>query len=155
MNETSCCHGLRQKVASVGFLTKVFLIANLGFWIYCAVAFIRASYPFVVDPWGHPSGYGVTFWGRSIAIKEDAHYHTFFRGITYVEGPSLFIVRGFVKIATPVERGIWGGISPEGWALVAVFVLSFGQWYLVGWICDKTLAKIRRTFHSRPSAESS
>jgi hypothetical protein len=124
---------------STGKLTKVLLVANLCFWIYFWIAFAQASYPFRPDPLGHPAGTGYTFWGHSIAVAESGLVHPFFRIMFYAEFPSFALPTLAVRVFSPHQliNGFFAGISGGGWLLLAVMLLSFLQWYSVGWVGHK------------------
>jgi hypothetical protein len=122
---------------------KVFLIANLCLWIYFWVAFAHASYPFRPNPLGHPAGFGYTFWGHSTAVVESGFLHPFFRIVFCAEFPSFVLV---ILVAHALSRHMvlnwfFAGISGEGWVLVAVMMLSFFQWYSIGWAVQKLWRK--------------
>jgi len=117
----------------------VLLIANLCLWIYFGIAFAQASYPFKHDPWGHPAGAGYTFAGHSIGIVESPFTHPFFNLAFWVEFPSFALARGGQNLLFPRVTGdrFFAGISEGGWRLLTIVVLSFLQWYLVGWVGQK------------------
>jgi hypothetical protein len=121
---------------SAGKFTKLLLAANLCFWIYFAISFAQASYPFKHDPWGHPAGAGYTFLGHSIGIVESPFLHPFFNGMFWVEFPSFALARVGENLFFPhvTADQFLAGISEGGWRLLVVVLLSFLQWYLVGWV---------------------
>lgn len=121
---------------SVGKFTKLLLAANLCFWIYFAISFAQASYPFKHDPWGHPAGAGYTFLGHSIGIVESPFLHPFFNAMFWAEFPSFALARVGENLFFPhlTADQFFAGISEGGWRLLVVVLLSFLQWYLVGWV---------------------
>ncbi len=123
----------------MGKFAKVLLVANLCLWIYFEIAFAHASYPFRHDPWGHPAGAGYTFAGRSIGIIESPFTHPFFNLAFWVEFPSFALARGGQNLLFPQVTGdrFFVGISEGGWRLLAIVVLSFLEWYFVGWVVQK------------------
>lgn len=123
--------------------TKLLLIANVCLWVYFWIAFAQASYPFHLDPLGHPAAAGYTFWGHSIAVVESRFTHPFFRIVFYVEFPSFLAGTLAVRVFSPhmLLNGFFIGISEEGWLLVAIMLLSFLQWYLVGKAAQKLWKK--------------
>jgi hypothetical protein len=133
----------------MGKFVKVLLGANLCFWIYLGFAFAHAPYPFRRDPLEHPAGAGYTFAGHSIAIVESPFTHPFFNLAFGVELPSFALARGGQFLLFPQVTGdrFFAGISEEGWRLLVIAVLSFLQWYLVGWIGQKLC---QRWFGLRP-----
>jgi hypothetical protein len=134
----------------MGKFVKALMVANLCFWIYFGIAFAQASYPFQADPLGHPAGTGYTFWGHSIAVVESALTYPFFRIMFYAEFPSFALATLAVRVFSPHQlvNGFFAGISGGGWLLLAVMLLSFLQWYLVGWLGQKLW---QRWFRHHPS----
>ena len=134
----------------MGKFVKALLAANLCFWIYFAIAFAQASYPFRHDPLGHPAGAGYTFAGHSIGILESPFTHPFFNLAFWVEFPSFALARGGQNLFFPWVTGdrFFAGISEGGWRLLTIVLLSFLQWYLVGWLGQKLW---RRWFRHHPS----
>jgi hypothetical protein len=120
---------------STGKFVSVLLIANLCFWIYFVISFAQASYPYKHDPWGHPAGAGYTFLGHSIGIAESPFAHLFFRVMFWVEFPSFAVARLGQNLLFPNVTGdqLFAGVSEGGWRLLVGALLSFLQWYLVGW----------------------
>jgi hypothetical protein len=131
-------------------LAKVLLTVNLCLWVYFWIAFARASYPFHPDPLGHPAGTGYTFWGHSIAVVESGFVYPFFRVMFYIEFPSFALAIGVVRMFSPRQliNGFFAGISGGGWLLLAAMVLSFLQWYSLGWAGQKLW---QRWFRHNPS----
>ncbi len=129
----------RAESGRIGKFVKVLLIANLSLWIYFWIGFALASYPYRPDPLGHPAGTGYTFWGHSIAVTESGFKYPFFRIATYVECPSIGLATLVARVFSPrlVLYGFFAGVSKGGWLLLAVMVLSFLQWYFIGWVAQK------------------
>jgi hypothetical protein len=123
----------------VGRIVKVLLIGNLCFWIYFAISFAHASYTFKHNPWGHPAGAGYTFFGHSIGLVESPFTHRFFQVMFSVEFPSFAVARLGQNLLLPEVTGdqFFAGISEGGWRVLATVLLSFLQWYLVGWVGQK------------------
>ena len=123
----------------MGKTVKGLLLANLCLWGYFWIAFAQASYPFRPDPLGHPAGTGYTFWGHSIAVVESGLVYPFFRVMLYAEFPSFVLATGVVRVFSPDQliNGFFAGISGGGWLLLSVMLLSFFQWYLLGWAGQK------------------
>jgi hypothetical protein len=123
----------------MGKLVKVLLVVNLCLWVYFWIAFAQASYPFRPDPLGHPAGTGYTFWGHSIAVVESGFVYPFFKVMFYAEFPSFALATLVVRIFSPHQliNGFFAGVSGGGWLLLAVMLLSFLQWYFIGWIAQK------------------
>jgi hypothetical protein len=124
---------------SRGKFVSVLLVANLCFWIYFAISFAQASYPFKRDPWGHPAGAGYTFLGHSIGVVESPFAHPFYQAMFWVEFPSFAVARLGQNLLFPHVAGdqFFAGISEGGWRVLVVALLSFLQWYLVGWVGQK------------------
>jgi hypothetical protein len=124
---------------STGKFIKVLLIANLCLWIYFWIGFARASYPYKPNPLGHPAGTGYTYWGHSIAVAESGLKYPFFKAVFYPELPSFAIAVLIERVFDPqlISHRFIAGISMSGWSLLATMLLSFLQWYLVGWVGQK------------------
>lgn len=123
----------------MGKSVKVLLIANLCLWIYFWIGFARASYAYQPNPLGHPAGTGYTFWGHSIAVAESGLKYPFFKITFYLELPSFVVAVSIERFFDPQlisHRFIWG-ISMAGWGMLATILLSFLQWWSVGWIAEK------------------
>ena len=127
----------------MGKLVKVLLVVNLGLWVYFWIAFAQASYPFRSDPLGHPEGTGYTFWGHSIAVVESGFVYPFFKVMFYTEFPSFALATLVVRTFSPHQliNGFFAGVSGGGWLLLAIMLLSFLQWYFVGWLGQKLWRK--------------
>jgi hypothetical protein len=128
---------------------KALFLANLCFWSYFWIVFSAASYPFRPDPLGHPAGAGYTFWGHSIAVVESAFKYPFFTAMFWVEFPSFATANLVVRLSSPhsaVLNSFCGGVSGAGWLLFAVMVLSFPQWWFLGWAGERLW---RRAFHMK------
>jgi hypothetical protein len=134
----------------MGKFVSALLLANLCFWIYFGIAFAQASYPFQHDPWGHPAGAGYTYAGHSIGIIESPFKHSFFNLAFWIEFPSFALARGGQNLLFPHVKGdqFFAGISEGGWRLLTIVLLSFLQWYLVGWVGQKLW---QRWFRHDPS----
>jgi len=127
----------------MGKFVTVLLAANLCFWIYFVIAFAQASYPFRLDPWGHPAGAGYTFAGHSIGILESPFTNPFFKLAFWAEFPSFAVARGGHNLLFPHVTGdqFFAGISEGAWRLLTIVALSFFQWYVVGWVGQKLWQK--------------
>jgi len=126
-------------VNCMGKLAKVLLVLNLCLWIYFWIGFAHASYSFHPDPMGHPSGTGYTLWGYSIAVVESSFVYPFFKIMFYAEFPSFALATLVVRLFSPYQliNGFFAGISGAAWMLLAVMLLSFLQWYLIGRLGQK------------------
>jgi hypothetical protein len=123
----------------MGKLAKVLLVLNLCLWIFFWISFALASRPFHPNPMGHPAGTGYTFWGHSIAVVESAFMYPFFKVVMYVEFASFLVITLVVRVFSPHQllNGFFAGISGGGWLLLATMLLSFLQWYFIGWLVQK------------------
>jgi hypothetical protein len=135
----------------MGKFVKALLAANLCVWIYFWIAFAHASYPYRPNPLGHPAGTGLTFWGHSIAVVEDGLSYPFFRTVYLLEFPSFTLAITLARLFYHplLLYGFFAGISKGGWFLLAVMVLSFFQWCLIGWAIQKFWHKLLGTVASR------
>jgi hypothetical protein len=136
----------------MGKFATVLLITNLCFWIYFAISFAQASYPFKRDPWGHPAGAGYTFLGHSIGVVESPFAHPFYQAMFWIEFPSFALARLGQNVIFPhFEDQFFAGISDGGWRLISIAVISFLQWYLVGRVGQKLWYRWSRR-EANPSA---
>ncbi len=123
----------------MGKFVKLLLIVNLCVWIYFGIAFAQASYPYRPDPLGHPAGTGYTFWGHSIAVVESGLVYPFFRVVFYADFPSFALAVLTARVFDHRLTGQWFflRISEGGWILIGAMLLSFLQWYFIGWVVEK------------------
>ena len=124
----------------MGKFVKVLLIANLCLWIYFWIGFAHASYPYQpIGRNGHPSGTGFTFWHYSIGLGESGLVYPFFRMAHYVDFPSFMLAFLSFSVFDPpfAAGGFFLGISEGGWYLISTMIISFFQWYLIGWFGQK------------------
>jgi hypothetical protein len=77
--------------------------------------------------------------GHSIGVVESPFAHPFFLAMFWIEFPSFAAARVCQNLLFPNVTGdqLFAGISEGGWRLAAVALLSFLQWYLVGWAVQK------------------
>lgn len=126
------------------------LLANLLLWVFFAVDFASRLVPYEE----HSPSFEETipvfvFWGKALPVEQ---MHTAsFRMMERVQMPAFLVVRPIVCILNQ-QPSVWGktfgGLSPWSYLLVLVLLLSFLQWYLVGW----TIQKLWHRWSSRPSA---
>lgn len=124
---------------SMGKLVKVLLIVNACLWIYFWFSFARASQPYDPRPWGHFPIDVSSFWGHAIGLTRSSLTYPFMRIIFWTEFPSFLFVTlvqhaFFAKLSA--DRFL-AGISVGGYKLLAIMLVSFVQWYLVGWVGQK------------------
>lgn len=145
-----------SNVANAGKISRlipVLLVANLFLWIYFGIAFARASYPYNREVWNYtvptaPAGY--TFFGHSLGVHESALHHLFFRVVFYAEFPSFYLARLGQNLLFPNVTGerFFARVSEGGWRLLIIALLSFFQWYLVGWLVQK----VQHRWSTHPAA---
>ena len=123
----------------MGKFVKVLLIANLCLWIYFWAGFVSASQPYDSRPWGHPPVEPYSFGGHAVGLTISIFSYTFMK-VTYWAGiPSFAFVSVLMRIflgRLPSDRFV-AGVSVAGYKLLAVMIVSFFQWYLVGWAIQK------------------
>ena len=127
-----------------GKVAKLFLTANLCLWIYFWISFALASEPYQARPWSHYPVDPYTYWGHTIGLTRSSLTYPFMKVAFCVEFPS-FLMVALVQHALPdrmiYERIVAGGISIRGYELLTVMLLSFVQWYFVGWVGQKLLQR--------------
>src|SRR5882724_11048502 len=130
----------QAKARGVGKLVVTLLGANLCVWIYFWIGFAYASYPYQpLGRNGHPSGSGFTFWHNSIGLGESGLTYLFFRIVHSIELPSFIATFLCFRIFDPpfAAEGFFLGLSEGGWYLIVTMMVSFCQWYFVGWAIQK------------------
>lgn len=136
-------------IQRLGKITTTILAANLGLWVYFWIAFAQASEPYNPHHWIHFPVDLYSFWGHAIGQTQSSSLHPFMNLMFWAEFPSLALVtliqRVFFSKVSAEE--ILLGISTGGYKLLAIMVLSFLQWYLIG--------KAIQRFTSRGPASSS
>ena len=85
---------------------------------------------------------------------ESSFTHPFFNIVFWVEFLSFVLARAGRSLLFPRLTGdrFFGGISAEGWELLSIVVLSFLQWYLVGWVGQKLWQRWLRRHSSSASS---
>jgi hypothetical protein len=126
-----------------GKFVRVLLIANLCLWVYFWLAFAKASQPYDPRPWGHFPIDLYSFWGHAIGLTKSSFAYPFVEAIFWVEFPSFLFVTlvqhaFFAKVSADQ---FFAGISVGGYKLLAIMLLSFLQWYFVGWLGQKLWQK--------------
>lgn len=124
---------------TMGKFVKLLLIANLCLWIYFWIAFAQASQPYEPRPWGHLPIDPYSFWGHAIGLTKSSLAYPFVKIIFWVEFPSFLLVtlvqQGFLAKVSADQ--FFAGISVGGYKLLVIMLLSFLQWYFVGWAAQK------------------
>jgi hypothetical protein len=120
----------------MGKTVKLLLLANLLFWIYFYFSFARVSVPYDPRPLGHHPVEPYSFAGHSVGLTESIYSYPFMRVAFWIEGPSI----GFVTLVMRMLFGrvpsneFFAGISFPGYKLLAITIVSFAQWYLIGFL---------------------
>lgn len=123
----------------MGKLAKSMLIANLCLWVYVWLAFGHSSEPYDPRPWGHMPVDPYSFWGHTIGLTRSSLTYPFMKVAFWIEFPSFLSVALFRKAFLSGVSGdtFFAGISVGGYELLVIMLLSFVQWYLVGWVIQK------------------
>jgi len=123
----------------VGKFVKLLLIANLCLWIYFWVGFAYTSQPYDPRPWGHPPVEPYSFGGHAVGLTISIFSYTFMKVTYWAEIPSFAFVSVLMRVflgRLPSDQLV-AGISVGGYRLLAVMMVSFFQWYVVGWMIQK------------------
>lgn len=134
-------------------LVKPLLIANVCLWIYFWIGFIHVSQPYDPRPWGHAPIEPYSFAGHAVGLTTSTFSYTFMKVVYWAEFPSFVFVSVLMRILfgrLPSDR-FFAGISVGGYKLLAVMMVSFFQWYWVGW----TIQKLQRRWSSKSTSVSS
>lgn len=139
MNGRELASNKKMERRPMGRLSKTILSANLCLWIYFWLAFARASQPYNPRPWGHPPVDPYSFWGHAIGLTTSSLTYPFMRMAFWIEFPSFL---GVALVRKAFLSGVSGdtffaGVSVGGYALLAIMLLSFVQWYFVGLAAQK------------------
>jgi hypothetical protein len=123
----------------VGKLTKIVLSANICLWVYFWFAFAYAAQPYDQRPWGHLPVDLYSFWGHAIGLTRSSLTYPFMKAAFWIEFPSFLSVALFRKAFLSAVSGdtFFGGVSVGGYALLVAMLLSFLQWYFIGWVVQK------------------
>lgn len=119
----------------LGKLIPTILGANLLFWAYFWVDFAGRVVSYEVrQPKFEEVLPTFVFYGRALPSDQERRL-TSLRLAKVLHAPSFWVARPYVWITT--SKGIlwdkvYWGVSPGGYLLLIVMVLSFGQWFLVG-----------------------
>ena len=127
----------------MGKLAKFVLMANLCFWTYFWFAFAYSSEAYDPRPWGHMPVDPYSFWGHAIGLTRSSLTYPFMKVAFWIEFPSFFSVTLLRRAFLSGVSGdtFFAGISIGGYELLAIMLLSFLQWYLIGWLCQKLWQK--------------
>jgi hypothetical protein len=128
---------VRSQPCSALSLGKLLALTNLVFWLLFAAFYLIESNPYKIhDKVFEEIFPAYIYFGRALPVLEE-RYGALMKATTLIQWPSFYA-------ALPVNfafsrRGIvvdqqYGAISAGGYYLLAVCMLSFVQWYLVGWI---------------------
>jgi hypothetical protein len=127
----------------MGRLSKAMVMANLCLWVYFWLAFAHASQPYDPRPLGHPPVDPYSFRGHAIGLAKSSLTYPFMKAVFWIEFPSLFFVTLLRNSLLPniSSDRFFAGISVGGYMLLVTMLLSFGQWYFIGWLFEKILGK--------------
>jgi hypothetical protein len=114
------------------------VLANGILWLVFAANFALKSYPYTphtktFEEQSPP----YVFWGRAFPFER--YMSPLMRLTRFLEWPSFFSARPyFACFDSRVINGdqVYGGVSVTGYYLLIVCLLSFLQWYLLGWFLD-------------------
>lgn len=144
---TTSIESLRSKKL-LGKVIPTVLGANLLFWAYFWVDVTTRTMPYQVrQPKFEEVLPTFVFYGRALPTDQEGRL-TSLRLARVLHAPSFWAAQLYVWIT--VKKGIlwdkvYWGVSPGGYFLLTVMVLSFGQWFLVG-------LAVRRLFRGQPAS---
>lgn len=140
----------RERAVRVRFLhnwsiSRLLILANIVFWLVFAALFVAGTYPYMphrlVFEEATPS---YIFFGRALREIDSGTGVSLpppLIKLTYaIQKPSVLAAKPFYwpfdSRGITVDRQYWR-ISVGGYYLLLVCVLSFVQWFLVGWVVQK------------------
>jgi len=115
-------------------------LANALFWLTFVILFVAKSYPYRPhEKVFEELGPDYIYFGRALSAMENEHITVLERTTQLVQGPSFYAARPYLWYCKSrgivVDRLFWK-ISAGGYHLLLVCLLSFLQWYLVGFFID-------------------
>jgi hypothetical protein len=115
-------------------ITLAVLATNLGVWGYFWIAFAQASEPYNPHPWTNVPVDLYSFWGHAIGQTQSPYMHPFMNLMFWAEFPSMALVTLIQRVffSKASADAFLLGISTGGYKLLAIMLLSFLQWYLIG-----------------------
>jgi hypothetical protein len=128
-----------MKLIAPARFTRLFLFSNGLFWLIFGVFFILKSQPYephvkLFEEESPP----YIFWSHAFPFRE--YMNPFMRFTRFLQWPSFYGASPlnfyFSRRGTVVDH-LYGGVSIGGYYLVIVCVLSFIQWYLIGFCIDR------------------
>ena len=124
-----------MKTRAVIFL----LSANLLLWVFFWVDFSGRLVSYKQRPPTFDENVPLfVFWGKALPVEQMRS--VCLRMMEWVQVPSFLVVRPVVY-ALNQKPSVWektfGGLSPWSYLLIAVMLLSFLQWYFIGWLIGK------------------
>ena len=126
-------------------LAKLLMAANGVFWLVFAGIFVMGSYAYKAHRLSFEEATpSYIFWGRALREIDSgtgASLPPTLIKVTYaIQKPSALAARPFYwpfnRRGLTVDEQYWG-ISVGGYYLLLVCLLSFLQWFLVGWLVRK------------------
>jgi hypothetical protein len=121
------------------------ILANAVYWIVFAILFVAGSYPYRPHlPRFEEITAAYIFFGRALKLLDTGTgigLPPLFLKITFaVQWPSAYAARPFFWYFNRHNISVdhqYFGTSLGGYYLLLVGVLSFLQWYLIGWVVQK------------------
>jgi hypothetical protein len=133
-------------------LARLLLLANVVFWIAFATNFLVNSRSYKPHPPIFEEESPLySYYGRALPAQQ--YMTPFMRTTRFLQWPSFLAAKPFFwyfdSHGIDGER-VYGGISVTGYYLLIVCLLSFLQWYLVGFLIDYA----KRRLNARPTPTS-
>ena len=120
-------------------LISLLILANGLFWLAFAINFVVVSRAYKPHPplFEEPSPPYI-FWSRAFPFEQ--YMSPFMRATRFLQRPSFYAASPlnfcFSRRGIVVDHTYWG-VSVGGYYLIAVCLLSFAQWYVIGWVVQK------------------
>jgi hypothetical protein len=121
-------------------LSTVLVLANAAFWCAFAAFFIANSQHYEPHrPTFEEDSPNIIYFGRSLSYLVNDQMRPAIRALRIVQCPSFYAaspINYYFSSRNVTIAQLYGGISVGGYYILAVFLLSFAQWFFIGVFVD-------------------
>jgi hypothetical protein len=129
-------------------------MANAIFWLTFGIIFIATSSPYKPhEKLFEETGPEYIYFGRAQSALKNEQPTSLYLTVHWVQWPSFYAAKPFVRYCNKkglVVDDLFLGISVGGHLLLIVCVISFLQWYLIGFFIDLLRRRIGRVGRVAP-----